>query len=609
MIAIVETSLFLSVAALYIVQAPFNKVEESFNTQAVHDIINLFPNNLPTSGDTSIQNYNNDSEVARRANLPWDHTQYPGVVPRTFLGALLVGLQMKLIKGFILNGFNSDDPSVPDEHDLPSQFILQVASRFALLIFMGSSMGVLLGAINKRYGFEYRIIFLLITVSQFHYMFYASRFLPNTFAAIISNLVFASWISRRYSEAIIYIAFCVIIFRFDTAIFFGWLLIDGIFIRRFLSLTKVLMVGIPAGLVAIAITFTVDSMFWARPVWPELQGLYFNLWLNKSHEWGTQPYFWYVYSCIPRMMFATCLPLILTDNRITREYFIPVLAFIFTYSFLPHKELRFILFVTPLLNLCATSGLVNVHFYLDRIFIYLNQRAKKIAFVIFAIVVFAIIVLNLLACYVSLKVARLNYPGGKAALSLGMTKELLDEARKSLDNAELANSLNDFRSNVAVYVDNMAAQTGVSRFVQVDGVYYSKDPRIDSGTFKKGYKLIYLVLEPKEISEFTEDHCYLEANRDKLIRPQANSWHTTNVEIKCRLPNQPEMYCSIVDTIETFTRVEIGAMKLLQARSLQTLFRAFDDDTFIKLGVALHIIRCGVSSKSTLNPLSKATSL
>lgn len=51
----------------YVVACPFTKVEESFNMQAIHDLLNYH---------VRIQEY--------------DHLQFPGVVPRTFLGAIVV---------------------------------------------------------------------------------------------------------------------------------------------------------------------------------------------------------------------------------------------------------------------------------------------------------------------------------------------------------------------------------------------------------------------------------------------------------------------------------------------------------------------------------------
>ena len=37
----------------------------------------------------------------------------------------------------------------------------------------------------------------------------------------------------------------------------------------------------------LAITVAVDSYFWNQwPLWPELYGLYFNVYLGKSADWG-----------------------------------------------------------------------------------------------------------------------------------------------------------------------------------------------------------------------------------------------------------------------------------------------------------------------------------
>jgi len=53
-------------------------VEESFNTQAAHDLLYLFP--------WTSQNL-----------LRFDHQSFPGVVPRTFWGPLLLALPAKAV--------------------------------------------------------------------------------------------------------------------------------------------------------------------------------------------------------------------------------------------------------------------------------------------------------------------------------------------------------------------------------------------------------------------------------------------------------------------------------------------------------------------------------
>ncbi|KAI4468192.1 glycosyltransferase [Holotrichia oblita] len=115
---------------------------------------------------------------------------------------------------------------------------------------------------------------------------------------------------------------------------------------------------IPAGAFIIASSVFHDSIFWRRPLWPEWELLLFNIVENKSSNYGTSPFLWYFYSAIPRAMGASVflIPVGLYVDERVRKIFIPTVIFVFIYSFLPHKELRFIMYAFPFLNVVAASA-------------------------------------------------------------------------------------------------------------------------------------------------------------------------------------------------------------------------------------------------------------
>lgn len=73
---------------LHLFVAPYTKVEESFNLQATHDIL---IHGIPGS----------NADQFLTAN--YDHVSFPGSVPRTFVGALMLSGLARPFVGFVGN--------------------------------------------------------------------------------------------------------------------------------------------------------------------------------------------------------------------------------------------------------------------------------------------------------------------------------------------------------------------------------------------------------------------------------------------------------------------------------------------------------------------------
>lgn len=153
----------------------------------------------------------------------------------------------------------------------------------------------------------------------------------------------------------------ILIFRSELCIICGLMLLVSLYKRR-ISIGSLILNGIEATVCSLLLTVLIDSQFWRYMLWPEGSVLWFNTILNKSNEWGTSPFLWYFYSAIPRaLLFTTVLlPLGLITERASKTIMFlvfPTLGFVLIYSILPHKELRFIIYVFPVLNAIAAKGL------------------------------------------------------------------------------------------------------------------------------------------------------------------------------------------------------------------------------------------------------------
>jgi alpha-1,6-mannosyltransferase len=141
---------------LCVLCCPYTKVEESFNMQAISDFHRFGFDNLQS----------------------FDHLEFPGVVPRTFIGALflyLLSCPLSLLSVF-------------------SGYYIQIGSRIVLGLIGWISYLQFKKGVAWRFGSRTAQFTMILSALQFHTCFYLSRTLPNTFALNFCLHAFGFWL-------------------------------------------------------------------------------------------------------------------------------------------------------------------------------------------------------------------------------------------------------------------------------------------------------------------------------------------------------------------------------------------------------------------------------
>ncbi|KAL2758762.1 glycosyltransferase family 22 protein [Sodiomyces alcalophilus JCM 7366] len=420
-----------SLILLHLFIAPHTKVEESFTIQSVHDILVY---GTPTH------------DINARFKATYDHFTFPGAVPRSFVGpVLLAGVSQPLVH---LAGFS--------HAQLVVRAVLGLFNA-ACLLFFARSLARGLGVAVSRW-------WLLLMASQFHVMFYASRTLPNMFAFGLTTLSSALLLphpdtrtaAARQRVAISMLVFSTVVFRSEVALLLATTGLHLLLTGR-ATITQLVVPFAISFVAALAISVPIDSYFWQKPIWPELWAFAFNVLRGGASDWGTSPWHYYFSSALPRLLLNPLALTLLIPFAAThpataptaRALLLPGLLFVSIYSFQPHKEARFIFYVVPSFTAAAAQG-ANL--------IFARRTKSLFPHGLLAAVVALSVLASFVAASAILLISALNYPGGEALAHLHAIVESLNPPATTAAASSV--------TGPAVHADVLACMTGVTLFAQ-----------------------------------------------------------------------------------------------------------------------------------------------
>ncbi|RLV89678.1 Dol-P-Man:Man [Spathaspora sp. JA1] len=420
-------AILVGIVSYHIILSPFTKVEESFNIQAIHDILNfgIFPQ------QTILTNY--------------DHIEFPGVVPRTFLGSLLLAGITKVM--LIFNSI------LGIEYMNGSQLELQSLVRGILGISNVLSLIYIRECYKKKVGVWYGILL----ISQFHLLYYSSRTLPNFICLPFVNYSIGKLLKQDL-KGLMWLGFIGIVFRLEVGVFAVIVSLVSLVFRQY-EPSHVMFYLVAGTLIGGLVSLVVDSYFWGTLIIPELQSFVFNIIQGKSSNWGVEPFGSYFNKYLvqlfrPPIILLLIIPGFFKTSKSLKVLFISSILFIIAMSFQPHKEWRFIIYVVPIFTLQAANGVGNI-----------AKRTSLLNRGLLLLVLGGIALSTILSLQIGY-ISSFNYPGGYAL--------------QYVNTYIVDNNLTDFK----VHMDVPACMTGVTKFGELHNypIVYDKTEKLTSLT-------------------------------------------------------------------------------------------------------------------------------
>lgn len=473
-----KAALLLSIV-FHLVISPYTKVEESFNIQAIHDILNygIWPDGL--------------------AN--YDHISFPGVVPRTFIGSLVVsGIAYPIIKVFGLFGLDLLEGDQL-EVQLLVRLIIGLCNGWMIIKLASSLKDIDFVSKRSREKSVLGDCFVFLMVTQFHILYYSSRTLPNFLALPLVNHALGKLLKGDLS-GLTWLAFVGIVFRIEVGVLAVVIaVVSSIGFGQSLIFINLLMLfaGTIAGL---ALSFSVDSYFWGELTIPELVSLKYNVVDGKSANWGVEPFNAY-FSVYLTKLFRPPIILYLSafgfmsdpstetpavekpGDKVTRPsknsiriLMLSALIYILIMSFQGHKELRFIIYTVPIFTMSGGNALSG--------FIRKSKGSLSTKLLVFLIIAVSLAA-NLLSIF-SGYISSFNYPGGEA---LEFVNDYVSQSNEPL----------------IVHMDVATCMTGVTRFGELHDDFITYDKTEDSQKLNEIWNAVDILVTSHPIEEYKNE--------------------------------------------------------------------------------------------------------